>query len=150
MRTATLLRDAITFGNEQIKEGSTVTILRDNHINQDWCDIQFNDIVLYGVKKEFLHMHSDTRPIERDTYDLREHVFTFTNDMPTYSPYEVDKALKEIETMSHFEMCRLWRFQPSGSEIYFRSDLDTAEYFKTRLFQHFGGFTSDISKSLGH
>lgn len=68
--------------------------------------------------------------------------------MKEYTQEEIQQALKRIEEMDHYEMCRLWRFAPSGSEIYFRSDLPTSEAFEKRLFEHFGGFTSEISKSL--
>lgn len=70
--------------------------------------------------------------------------------MKEYSEQEIADAMKRITEMEHFEMCRLWRFAPTGSEIYFRSDLPTGEAFKERLFTHFGGFTPSISKALGH
>lgn len=60
---------------------------------------------------------------------------------------DVKKALEEIDEMDHLTMCRLWRFSLTGT-IYFRSDLPTAEAFKKRLFDHFGGFTPEISKEL--
>ena len=66
-----------------------------------------------------------------------------------YSEQEIADALAKIETMAHDTMCRLWRFAPTGSEIYFRSDLPTGEAFKERLFNFFGGFTPEISKELG-
>jgi len=69
--------------------------------------------------------------------------------MTDYTEQEIQEALARIETMDHYTMCRLWRFAPAGSEIYFRSDLPTGKAFKNRLFQHFGGFTSEISKELG-
>jgi len=63
---------------------------------------------------------------------------------------EINKALKKIETLDHFTMCKLWRFSPAGSEIYFRADLPTGDAFSKRLWGHFGGFTPEISKQLGH
>lgn len=70
--------------------------------------------------------------------------------MKEYTQDEILKALRDIENMDHYSMCKLWRFAPLGDDnIYFRSDLPTGEAFKTRLFKHFGGFTSEISKSLG-
>jgi len=69
--------------------------------------------------------------------------------MKDFTDKEIKDALAEIETMDHFTMCRLWRFAPLGSKIYFRSDLPTGDAFKERLFKHFGGFTSEISKELG-
>lgn len=69
--------------------------------------------------------------------------------MEEFNEEQIDKAMKEIEGMDHFEMCHLWRNAPAGSEIYFRSDLPTGEAFKDRLFQHFGGFTPQISRELG-
>jgi hypothetical protein len=68
---------------------------------------------------------------------------------PEFTEQQINDALKRIAGMDHYTMCRLWRFAPSGSEIYFRRDLPTAQAFKDRLFQYFGGFTPEISKSLG-
>lgn len=66
-----------------------------------------------------------------------------------YTKEQIEEALKRIEQMEHYAMCRIWRFAPSGTEILFRSDLPTGPDFQKRLFQHFGGFTPEISKSLG-
>lgn len=52
-----------------------------------------------------------------------------------------------INQMSQYEMCKLWRFAPSG-HIYFDKSLPYHEVFHERLFGHFGGFTPAISKSL--
>lgn len=68
--------------------------------------------------------------------------------MAEYSEDEVKQALEKIETLDHTTMCSYWRFAPKGTEIFFRSDLPTGEAFKERLFTHFGGFTSEISKSI--
>ncbi len=61
--------------------------------------------------------------------------------------YELtDELKKRIDAMSHYALCHRWRF--GGSD-----DLtmgDTGKYFSDRLFKHFGGFTPEISKSLGH
>jgi len=70
--------------------------------------------------------------------------------MNEFTKEQIETALKEIENLDHFTMCRYWRFAPSGTEIYFRSDLKTGEAFKKTLFEHFGGFTPEISKQLGH
>tara|TARA_R100001480_G_scaffold154611_2_gene160487 strand:+ start:549 stop:842 length:294 start_codon:yes stop_codon:yes gene_type:complete len=53
-----------------------------------------------------------------------------------------------IESMSHEEMCKLWRSAPSG-HIYFDSSKPYAEIFSKRLFEHFGGITPEISKRIG-
>ena len=57
-----------------------------------------------------------------------------------------DETKKEIDSMSHYEMCRVWRFSKSGNPLFTG---DSGKYFKDRLFNHFGGFTPEISKSLG-
>lgn len=67
--------------------------------------------------------------------------------MTEYTQEQIQKALDEIETLSHETMCRMWRF--GSNEIYFRKDLPTGEAFRKRLFDHFGGFTSEISKKIG-
>lgn len=70
--------------------------------------------------------------------------------MELFTEEQIEKALTEISQMDHFTMCRYWRFGPPGTEIYFRSDLPTGEAFKSRLFEHFGGFTPEISKQLSN
>ena len=66
-----------------------------------------------------------------------------------FTQEQIDKALIEIENMDQETMCRMWRFQPAGS-IYFRNDLPISKAFHKRLFIHFGGFTPEISKEIGH
>lgn len=65
-----------------------------------------------------------------------------------FTEKQVEDALKAIETMDHYSMCSMWRFSKDGN-IYLRNDLPTGEAFTKRLFEHFGGFTPEISKSLG-
>ena len=60
--------------------------------------------------------------------------------------YELTPELKEqIDSMSHYDMCSTWRFASSGNPLIMG---EAGEYFKERLFKHFGGFTPEISKSL--
>ena len=58
------------------------------------------------------------------------------------------ETIDTINKMEHIEMCSLWRFSAPGHP-YFDSTLPYSKVFKKRLFEHFGGFTSEISKSLG-
>jgi hypothetical protein len=60
---------------------------------------------------------------------------------------EQQAIINQINEMSHFEMCSLWRFAPSGHP-FFNITLPYAEVFQARLFNHFGGFTPEISKAL--
>jgi len=57
-----------------------------------------------------------------------------------------EKLKEEIDNLSHYEMCQIWRFSKSGNP-YLSGEV--GQYFKDRLFEHFGGFTPEISKSLG-
>jgi hypothetical protein len=60
---------------------------------------------------------------------------------------EIDEKLKvEIDNMSHYEMCKMWRFSKLGNPLL---SGEVGQYFKDRLFNHFNGFTPEISKSLG-
>ena len=68
--------------------------------------------------------------------------------MENQNPVEIQKTIDKINQMSHYDMCELWRFAPSGHP-YFDNTLPYHEVFKERLFKHFGGFTSEISKQLG-
>jgi hypothetical protein len=61
---------------------------------------------------------------------------------------EEEEQLKiEIDHMTHYEMCRLWRF--GGRKDLFDSTSPISAYFTNRLFVYFGGFTPEISKQLG-
>ena len=58
------------------------------------------------------------------------------------------KAIEdEINGLSRYEMCRLTRFAPIGHK-YFDTSKPYYEFFKKR-FQELGGFSPEISKSLG-
>lgn len=52
-----------------------------------------------------------------------------------------------MDRLSHYNCCRIWRF--SGSDDW-RTTGKCGDYLKERLFDHFGGFTPEISKELGH
>ena len=54
---------------------------------------------------------------------------------------------KEINGLTHYEMCRLVRFASSGHE-YFDKSKPYYELFSKRL-EKLGGFTPEISKRLG-
>lgn len=70
--------------------------------------------------------------------------------MKKYTDEEIKAGLEAIDKMDHYQMARMWRFNPIHTEsIYFRGDLPTGVAFKERLFTHFGGFTTEISKELG-
>lgn len=58
------------------------------------------------------------------------------------------EEIKIINQMSHYDMCNLWRNAPAGHR-YFDITKPYVEVFKKRLFNHFGGFTSEISKEIG-
>lgn len=60
---------------------------------------------------------------------------------------ELEEEFGKINSMSHIEMARLWRFAPSGHK-YFDSSLPYFEIFKER-FKSLGGFTPAISKEIG-
>ena len=50
-----------------------------------------------------------------------------------------------IDELSHFEICRLWRFTPIGDPLFTG---DTGDYLTTK-FHSLGGLTPAISKKLG-
>lgn len=64
-----------------------------------------------------------------------------------FSKEEIEELEREIESMSHVEMASRWRFAPIGDPM-FRLDLPIYEKFEKR-FKKFGGFTPEISKSIG-
>lgn len=56
-----------------------------------------------------------------------------------------DDRKNEIDNMSHYDMCHVWRFAKIGD---WHVMGECGNYFTKRLFKHFGGFTPEISKSL--
>ena len=61
---------------------------------------------------------------------------------------EIVEAKKVIDGMSQYEMASLWRFAPSGHPYFDSTNGDLAKYFSDK-FKKRGGFTPEISKSLG-
>lgn len=59
-----------------------------------------------------------------------------------------EEEKNEIDNLSHLEMCRAWRFG-TGKKEWFDKRFESSKYFQERLFTHFGGFTSAISKEIG-
>ena len=59
-----------------------------------------------------------------------------------------EKEIEKINEMTHYDMCDLWRNAPLGHP-WFDNTLPYHAIFKDRLFHHFGGFTPEISKSIG-
>lgn len=55
------------------------------------------------------------------------------------------KLCEEIDQLDQYALCKLWRFSPSGHP-YFQGSV--GEYFQAKLKEK-GGFTPEISKSLG-
>ena len=56
-----------------------------------------------------------------------------------------EKRKKEIDAMTRYEMCSVWRFAQTGD---WRIMGDCGNYFAKRLFDELGGFTPTISKAL--
>lgn len=57
------------------------------------------------------------------------------------------QEVNKINSMTQYEMAKLWRFAPSGHP-YFDAELPYYEIFSKR-FAELGGFTPEISKDLG-
>lgn len=63
------------------------------------------------------------------------------------APPCIDPVLKNlIDNMSHYDMAFKWRHAPVGDKLICG---EAGDYFKWRLFVHFGGFTPEISKRVG-
>ena len=56
-----------------------------------------------------------------------------------------DEEKKQIDNMSQFELCKKWRFAPSGDPLL---QADTGDYF-SKVLKEKGGFTPEISKKIG-
>lgn len=59
-----------------------------------------------------------------------------------------EAIIEEINNMSHLEMAKLWRFVSPGHP-YFDTTKPFFKIFEKRFWHHFGGFTPEISKTLG-
>jgi len=56
-----------------------------------------------------------------------------------------DEQKNQIDSMSQYQLCSKWRFSPSGDPLL---QGDTGDYF-SKTMKEKGGFTPEISKSLG-
>jgi len=61
---------------------------------------------------------------------------------------EEKQEIEKINNMDRYEMASLWRFAPLGHP-YFDITKPFHEVFKRRFFDDLGGFSPEISKSLG-
>jgi len=59
-----------------------------------------------------------------------------------------EKSKQEIDNLTHEQMCDYWR-NGGGNSDWFDSRFEESKYFYDRLFNHFGGFTPEISKKVG-
>lgn len=59
---------------------------------------------------------------------------------------ESEKLKAKIDEMSHEELARLWRNGSSDNKLFHG---EVGEYFRDRLFKHFGGFNPSLSKKIG-
>lgn len=64
------------------------------------------------------------------------------------TPAEIQRHTEAINALSHYEMCRLWRFSKPGECPYFDTSGPLWPIFEAR-YRAFGGMTPQISKSLG-
>ena len=60
---------------------------------------------------------------------------------------EETEEVNKINSLSREEMCRLWRFSPSGHP-YFDAEKPFYPHFQKR-FKELGGFSPEISKRIG-
>jgi hypothetical protein len=59
----------------------------------------------------------------------------------------IEKETAKINSMSHIEMAKLYRFAPSGHP-YFDNSYPYSKIFNDR-FEKLGGMTPEISKAIG-
>lgn len=77
-RKATVLNEISNSGGEKITKGMPVTITGKNARNKGYLDVEFGNIIIYGVNPEDLELiklQDTSQPIESDTLDLREYNF---------------------------------------------------------------------------
>lgn len=67
---------------------------------------------------------------------------TINENKEELSPEDKDK----IDSMSHRDLAHLWRHGSSDNKLFHGK---AGEYLKDRLFNHFGGFNSSLSKNIG-
>ena len=79
-KKARVLNELKNMGGEVISKGMTVIITGKNYTNKTYLDVQFQDIIIYGVHPEALELVRESEnewPIEGDTLDLRNYEFNF-------------------------------------------------------------------------
>ena len=71
-----------------------------------------------------------------------------TEEKTTPNTPEYNACVIEINQLTHEEMCRMWRFGSMKKEWNDNTN-PLSQYFTDRLFAHYGGFTTEISKRIG-
>ena len=61
---------------------------------------------------------------------------------------EIARHLTHINSMSHLEMARAWRFNPAGHPYFNIKCPEIVSAFNER-WKSFGGMTTEISKAIG-
>lgn len=61
---------------------------------------------------------------------------------------ELERRLKYIENLSHYEMVVLWRFAKSGHWLFEEGSPEATVF--SRRFEKFGGITPELSKKVGY
>jgi hypothetical protein len=59
---------------------------------------------------------------------------------------EIENLKKQIDSMSHEDLAKIWRFGDSSNKLL---QGEVGDYFRDRLFKHFGGFNTQLSKNIG-
>ena len=59
---------------------------------------------------------------------------------------EVEELKAKIDSMTHSELAHLWRHGSSDNKLL---QGEVGQYMKDRLFNHFGGFNTSLSKKIG-
>jgi hypothetical protein len=60
----------------------------------------------------------------------------------------LSEQIEILNELTQYQMCYMWRFHV-GNPDYFDNTKEISKSFSHRLFNHFGGFTPEISKQLG-
>ena len=105
---------------------------------------------LAETPKKGTYREPNSRKLSSETSLQKSHKLVHLKEFAEFESNEWDGISPEdkekIDNMTHRELAHLWRHGSSDNKLL---QGKAGEYMKHRLFKHFGGFNTSLSKSIG-
>lgn len=105
---------------------------------------------LAETPKKGQYREPSNKKLSSEEFLAKDHKLTHIKEFNRFINENIEELSPEdkekIDSMSHRELAYLWRHGSSDNKLFHGA---AGEYMKDRLFKHFGGFNSNLSKDIG-